>query len=113
MSTNDDFFDPLYVDREFTRRGKTKAFRFREITGDESQAIFQTGTDKPDPEKTKTLDARLVVAAVAMLGDDGAVTPITLEQAKSMPARFRQELVKVILEVNGFEKEKTEAKTGD
>lgn len=114
MSNNDDFFAPEYEDREFTRNGKTRTFRIRELTGAEAETLFDLrGRDgKQDSNKVKGLDSRLIATAVIDV-TGGAELPISVEQAGKLPAKFRKELTAVVIDINGLNADAPDAKAAD
>lgn len=104
MSDNDNFFDPEYIDRDFSRNSKTKTFRVRELTGEEADKLFdirdRSGKGN-DPAKLKGLDSRLIATAVTEVTEAGPVS-ISAEQAGKLPAKLRKELTQLVMEVNGM-----------
>lgn len=114
--SDQDFYDPEFAERTFERNGKSKTFRVRELSGDEAEKLFDVlGKDgKTDPAKLKGLDKRIIATSVVEYDPDTeTTTPLTLEQAGKLPAKFRKELVKVAMEVNGLDEKSADAKEAD
>lgn len=101
-----DFLGETIVEREVTYKGKTKTFRFRELTADEAEGIF-LGVD-PDPKKNKGLRNKIVAKVV--IDTDGNQAFKEADVGK-LPNGFANELQRIALEVNGIgEKAEGEAK---
>ena len=112
MMNDASFYDPEYVEKTFERNGKSKTFRIRELSGDEATKLFDINgaNGKTDPNKIKGLDSRIVVTSVVEFDEKTKQeTPITMEQAGKLPAKFRRELVKIAMEVNGLSEAAGEA----
>lgn len=110
------FYDPEFEEKTFERNGKSKTFRVRELSGDESEKLFDVrGRDgKTDPAKLKGLDSRVIVTSVVEYDKDtDTETPINPEQAGKLPAKFRRELVKIAMDINGLSADAAESKEGD
>lgn len=110
------FYDPEFQEQTFTRNGKSKTFRVRELIGDEAEKLFDVrGRDgKTDQAKLKGMDSRIIATSVVEY-DKGTdtETPITLEQAGKLTAKLRRELVKIAMDINGLNADAAEAKEGD
>ena len=112
--SNEDFYSPEYEERTFARHGQTKTFRVRELSGDEAERLFdiRDKQGKTDQNKLKGLDSRIIATSVVEFDGVNDV-PITLEQAGKLPAKFRRELVKIAMEINGLDEKVGEAVAGD
>lgn len=112
--SNEDFYAPEFEERTFTRNGQTKTFRVRELSGDEAEKLFdiRDKQGKTDPAKVKGLDSRIIATSVVEFDGVNEV-PITLEQAGKLPAKFRRELVKIAMDINGLSEAAGEAVAGD
>lgn len=112
---NNDFFAPEFVDRDFTRNGKTRKFRIRELTGSEAETLFDLrGRDgKQDSNKLKGLDSRLISTSVVDVTDGGEGEAITVDQAGKLPAKFRKELTAAVIEINGLASDAPAAQAAD
>lgn len=103
MKNNNDFYAPEYEEKTFTRHGVTKTFRVRELSGDEAENLFdiRDRAGKTDPAKIKGLDSRIIATSVVEF-DGTNENAITLQQAGALPAKFRRELVKIAMDINGL-----------
>lgn len=101
-----DFIGETIVEREVTYKGKTKTFRFRELTADEAEGIF-LGVDT-DPKKNKGLRNKIVAKVVVDTDGNQALKEADVGK---LPNGFANELQRIALEVNGIgEKAEGEAK---
>jgi hypothetical protein len=111
-----DFYAPEFEEKTFERNGTSKTFRMRELSGDEAEKLFDIkGRDgKIDPAKLKGIDSRIIATSVVEFDPGtGTETPISVEQAGKLPAKFRRELVKIAMDVNGLSEAAVEAKVQD
>lgn len=101
--SNNDFYAPEFEERVFTRNGVSKTFRVRELSGDEAEKLFdiRDKQGKTDANKVKGLDSRIIATSVVEF-DGVSEVPITLDQAGKLPAKFRRELVKIAMDINGL-----------
>lgn len=102
-STQRAFSDLQTTDITIERNGITKTFRVRELKGDEASRTLNAtkSNGKRDPEKAKTIDARLVATAVTEVVGE-TERPITFEEAQAMGLALRRRLVKEALDINGL-----------
>lgn len=112
--SNEDFYAPETVDKVFTRKGNSKTFRVRELTGEEAESLFDiNGKDgKIDPVKSKGLNARIVALAVSEVADSGPVA-INVDQAKRLPAKLLRDLVQSFMDLNNLSEPAAEASDQD
>ena len=101
-----EFLGDTIVDREVAYKGKTKVFRFRELTADEAEGIFLSVDS--DPKKNKGLRNRIVAKVVVDADGNQAFKEADVGK---LPNELANELQKIALEVNGIgEKAEQEAK---
>lgn len=101
---NEDFYAPETADITITRNGKDVTYRVRELSGDEAERLFNTtgANGKPDPNKTKGLDARIIATAVVELGASGVEAPLQLDAVKNFGIKLRKELMAAVMDINGL-----------
>jgi hypothetical protein len=96
----DDFESTDFVTREIEHNGKTKTYRFKELSEEEAGMIFDIYDKKGerDPVKVRQLRSR-VIAAVVYDVDGG---PLGIERAKAIKNTLANKLQTACLEVNGY-----------
>ena len=101
-----EFLGDTIVNREVSYKGKTKTFRFRELTADEAEGIFLSVD--ADPKKNKGLRNRIVSKVVVDADGNQAFKEADVGK---LPNELANELQKIALEVNGIgDKAEQEAK---
>lgn len=99
------FDDMQTADVTVERNGVERTYRIRELHGDEAAKIFNTkkANGKPDPEKQKQVDSRMIAASVVVLVPGEESRKVSFDEAQAMGMSLRRKLIKKSLELNGLD----------